>query len=152
MKTDKIKALPTGTKAILAWSAVYTVIAVVTCIYFRDVRVPFFFDAIFPNDDVEITHSEATVFYIVAYGGFIVNGLIGCRIWVNIEEVCEDVIRTNWRICINYDIWLVAAMLAAIIAGRKSIIVLIIVLWFMVPGNLTTLWRFRRLLNLVREE
>ena len=69
MKTDKIKALPTGTKAILAWSAVYTVIAVVTCIYFRDVRVPFFFDAIFPNDDVEITHSEATVFYIVAYGG-----------------------------------------------------------------------------------
>lgn len=43
-------------------------------------------------------------------------------------------------------------MLVAIIAGWRSIIVLIIVLWFMVPGNLTTLWRFRRLLNLVGEE
>ena len=59
MKTEKIKALPTGTKAVLVWSALYTVIAIVTCIYFRDVTVLFAIDVIFPWEDTGLTHPEA---------------------------------------------------------------------------------------------
>ena len=44
------------------------------------------------------------------------------------------------------------ALPAMVIVGWNRIIGLTIALWFFVPGNLTTLWRFRKLLNLVQEE
>ena len=152
MKTEKIKALPTGTKAVLVWSALYTVIAVVTCIYFRDVTVLFAIDVIFPWEDTGLTHPEAIAFYSVTYGGFIINGLICCRIWANVEEKDEDALYKGWRLYVNYEIIAIMALLAMVIIGWNRIIGLTIALWFFVPGNLTTLWRFRRLLNLVGEE
>ena len=149
---EKIRALPAGTKAILVWSAVYTAIVIVTCIYFRNVIALFAVDILFPWEDIGLTHPEAIAFYSVTYGGFIVNGLICCRIWANVEEKDEDALYKGWRLYVNYEIIAVMALLAMIVIGWNRIFGLTIALWFFVPGNLTSLWRFRKLLNLVREE
>ena len=53
---------------------------------------------------------------------------------------------------VNYEIIAIMALPAMVIIGWNRIIGLTIALWFFVPGNLTILWRFRKLLNLVREE
>lgn len=144
------KNLPAGTKAVLAWSAVYTVIAVVTRIYFRDVTVLFAIDVIFPWEDTGLTHPEAIVFYSVTYGGFIINGLICCRIWANVEEKDEDALYKGWRLYVNYEIIAIMALLAMVIIGWSSIISLTVALWFFIPGNLTTLWKFRKELGLAK--
>lgn len=68
------------------------------------------------------------------------------------EEKDEDALYKGWRLYVNYEIIAIMALLAMVVIGWNRIIGLTIALWFFVPGNLTTLWRFRRLLNLVGEE
>ena len=55
------KNLPTGTKAVLAWSAFYTVVIMVICILFADIRVEEY-SGIIPSMDTGLSKGATIAF------------------------------------------------------------------------------------------
>lgn len=145
------KNLPTGTKAVLAWSVVYTVIAVVTCIYFWDVQATGY-AGILPNLAVGVTYAERAVFYIVLFGGWIAYFIIKCRVRVCIEETDGYSWKREWKLSWKYDLPIIIAMVIAMALCWNRIIGSLIVCWFFTLSIVEDLWKFRRELGLVQEE
>lgn len=150
MKTRAaFRSLPTGTRAIVAWSAVYTVIIIFTCIFYWDAEGGWFFGGGARTDDT-ITHIERIIFYAIVLGGFIISWLIGCRIQVNIEEAMgstgiKKYVRLRW-----FDVLFVIAVVIAYVFFKDRIVALAVLSWCYAMENLCWLWKFRKELGLAK--
>ena len=142
-----LKNLPTGTKAILAWSVVYTVIILVICILFIDVKVDGY-SGIIPSMDTGLSKEATIAFYIIVYGGFVISWLIGCRVQVNIEEATENGVRRRYFRLAWFDIPILIAMILAYVLLRDYLIGIALMSWFFMIDNPCWLWKFRRELGL----
>ena len=142
-----LKNLPTGTKAILLWSTVYTVMILVICILFADVRAEGYC-GIIPSTDTGLSKSATVIFYAIVYGGSVINWLIGCRIGVNLDEAAENTHRSIYFRPAWFDIPIIIATIIIVVVFRDYLIGIALASWLFMIYNLCWLWKFRRELGL----
>lgn len=142
-----MKKFSAGTRAIIAWSAIYTAIAIAAGIYYRGIETDGY-GGIIPNMDTGLSTAETVIFYVIVYGGFVVSWLIGCRINVNIDEVTENlkwrkVVRVSW-----FDLPLIIVEIVILVACWNMMAGAIALVWVYAARNLVWLWKFRKELGL----
>ena len=141
------KNFPTGTKAVLAWSAFYTIVILVICILFIDVKVDGY-SGIIPSMDTGLSKGATIAFYVIVYGGFVISWLIGCRVQVNIEEATENGVRRRYFRLAWFDIPILIAMILTYVLLRDYLIGVALMSWFFMTDNPCWLWKFRKELGL----
>lgn len=151
MGAEKIKDVPAGIRAIIVWTIAYILVVIAACFYFWNVDARGY-GGFVPDSLIDVTYGERAVFYIICFGGWIVN----IPIAVKIRGLIEKTAGYSWkseqkRYLVNGLPFLVVMVIVLAVCWNKAISFPAISGLYAL-SNLESLWVYRRELNLVREE